>query len=217
MRKATRIVAAGLGIAAGIAGLEHGFFEIRQGGGSPAGLMFPSMGPPCDPEAAWNACEPAMSILPSYLLTGILAVILGLAILVWSVGFVQRKHGGRVLILLSIALLLFGGGLFPPLIGAIGGAAGTRINRPLRGEPGRVTRLAAKLWPWPLAVLMVWLLGQFPVGFFFNDFLKGIMGFGLLLILILLPLSVYTAYAHDAVESRAPPTSPPPSATRSAA
>jgi len=46
-------------------------------------------------------------------------------------------------------------------------------------------------------VLMLWLLGQFPVGHFFNDFLKGIMGFGLLLILTMLPLSVYTAYAHD--------------------
>jgi hypothetical protein len=46
---------------------------------------------------------------------------------------------------------------------------------------------------------MIWLLGQFPVGYFFNDFLKSIMGFGLLLILALLPLSVYSAYAHDAV------------------
>jgi hypothetical protein len=37
---------------------------------------------------------------------------------------------------------------------------------------------------------MAWLLGQFPVGYFFNDFLKSIMVFGLLLILALLPLSV---------------------------
>jgi hypothetical protein len=204
MREATKSVAAWLGIAAGLAGLEHGYFEILQGNTRPPSLAFPSMGPPCDPAVAWNACEPAMSILPSFLLTGILALLLGLAIIVWSAAFVQRRHGGLVLILLSIALLLFGGGIFPPLIGVIGGAAGTQINRPLCGKPGRVTRTAARLWPWPLVILLVWLLGQFAVGYFFNDFLKGIMGFGLLLILTTLPLSVYAAYARDAVQHAEP-------------
>jgi hypothetical protein len=201
MRQATRIVAASLGVVAGIAGLEHGYFEILQGNARPEGLMILSMGPPCAPEATWNGCEPAMTILPNFLITGILAALLGLAMIVWSAGFVQRKHGGWVLLLLSAALLLCGGGLFPPLIGAVGGAAGTRIHRPLAGKPGEVTRRVAKLWPWPLVILMAWLLGQFLVGYLFNDFLKGIMGVGLLLILALLPLSVYTAYAHDSVAS----------------
>jgi hypothetical protein len=66
--------------------------------------------------------------------------------------------GGLGLILLSIALLLFGGGFFPPLIGLVGGAAGTQINRSLSGQPGSVTHFAAKLWPWPLALLVGWLL-----------------------------------------------------------
>ena len=47
-----------------------------------------------------------MSILPNFLITGILAMLIGLAIIIWSVGFVQRKQGGLVLMLLSIALLL---------------------------------------------------------------------------------------------------------------
>jgi hypothetical protein len=187
-----------LGVAAGLAGLEHGVFEILQGNARPAGLMILSMGPPCVPEEAWNGCEPAMTILPSFLITGVLSVVIGALILVWSAGFVQRKAGGWVLIALSVALLLFGGGLFPPLIGLVGGVAGTQINRPLTREPGKVTRWAARLWPWPLVALMAWLLGMFPVGYLFNDFLAGIMGFGLLLILTMLPLSVYSAYAHDA-------------------
>jgi len=199
MRSATRIVASSFGIIAGVAGLEHGYFEILQGSTRPAGLMILSMGPPCVPEKIWNACEPAMTILPNYRITGILAVILGLLILIWSAAFVQRKHGGLVLMLLSAALLLFGGGIFPPLIGLIGGAAGTRINKPLPGKPaGGLLRFAAKLWPWPLVVFMGWVLGQFPVGYLFNDLLTSVMGFGLLLILVMLPLSVYTAYAHDA-------------------
>ena len=140
-----------------------------------------------------------MSILPNLPVTGIITVLLGLAMMVWSAALVQRKHGGLVLILLSIIFLLFGGGFFPPLIGLIGGAAGTQINKPLTGKPGSLTRFAAKLWPWPLVIFLVWVLGQFPVGYFFNDFLKSIMGLGLLLILTMLPLSVYAGYAHDVV------------------
>ncbi len=158
------------------------------------------MGPPCEPEQIWNACEPAMSILPNFLMTGILAMLLGLAMIVWfDLVYPDAKTVAWVLILLSTALLLLGGGFFPPIIGLVGGAAGTQINKPLRREPGSISRWAAKLWPWPLVILMVWLLGQFPVGYFFNDFLKGIIGYGLILILTMLPLSVYTAYAHDAV------------------
>jgi hypothetical protein len=115
--------------------------------------------------------------------------------------FIQRKHGGVVLILLSVALLLSGGGLFPPLIGIVGGVAGTQINKPLVRKPGTITRWAAKLWPWPLIILVAWLLGQFLIGYFFNDFLKSIMGFGLLLIVSMLPLSVYAAYAFDVIHT----------------
>ncbi len=198
-RPAIRMVASWFGVVAGVAGLEHGFFEIRQGNARPAGLMFASMGAPCVAETAWNACEPALSIVPNYLITGILALTLGLLILVWASAFMQRRHSGAVLILLSLTLLLFGGGVFPPLFGVIGGGAGMQMVRPRPDKPtGRLLRAVARLWPWPLVIFLGWALGQFPVGYFFNDFLKGIMGFVLPLAVVLLPLSVYSAYAHDA-------------------
>lgn len=202
MRKATRTVAAAFGIVAGLAGLEHGFFEILQGNVRPAGLMFPSMGPPCVPHEMWNACEPAMTILPNLLITGLLAVILSLLILIWSAVFIGRKHGGLVLIILSITLLLFGGGIFPPLIGLVGGLAGTRINKPLPARPAsRITYLAARLWPWPLVIFIVWVFGQNLVGYLFNDFLQGIMVYGMFLIIFMLPLAVYSGYAHDCMRA----------------
>jgi hypothetical protein len=201
MRKATKTAAMCLGILAGFAGLEHGYFEALQSRAPWTGVMFPSMGPPCSPEVAWNACEPAMSFLPSFWVTGLLTIVLGLVMIVWSAAFLHTRRGGLVLILLSITLLLFGGGFFPPLIGILGGAAGMQINKPITRPPGAFTRFAGRLWPWPLVILLVWLLGQFPVGSLFNDFLKGIMGFGLLLILSMLPLSVYSAYAYDSVHT----------------
>ncbi len=143
-----------------------------------------------------------MSIVPNFLVTGILAMLLSLALLVWTVWFVQRKYGGWVQMALALLLLLFGGGFFPPIIAFVGGLAGTQINRPLSGPPTRLTRFAAKLWPWSLAVFVGWTLGQFPVGHFFNDFLQSIMVVSLLVILTSLPLSVYTAYAHDVTEDQ---------------
>jgi hypothetical protein len=203
MRKATKTVAMWFGITAGLAALEHGYFEILQGNVRPAGLMFPSWGADvCDPARAWHACEPAMSILPSFLLSGILTILLSLAVLAWSGWFIPRKQGGLVLILLAIALLLVGGGFFPPVIALVGGLAGMRINRPLNGKPGGLTRFAAKLWPWPLVIYLVWTVGQFPFGYFYNDLLKSIMGFGMLVILGSLPLSVYTGYANDATRGQ---------------
>ena len=203
MRNATKSVATWFGIAAGIAGIEHGYFEILQGNTRPKSLMIVSMGPPCEPTEIWNACEPAMTIIPNFLITGILAIIFGLAILVWSVAFIQHKNGGVVLILLSIALLLFGGGLFPPLIGIVGGIAGLKINKSLvNKQPGGFLHFIARLWPWPLVIFMTWILGQWIVGYFFNDFMQQAMYFGVLLILTTLPLSVITAYADDFQSAR---------------
>jgi len=198
MRKATKTVATWFGVSAGIAGLEHGYFEILRGNTQPENLMIASMGPPCVPEEIWNACEPAMTIIPNFLITGILAVIIGLLIAIWSVFFVQRKHGGLVLILLSVTLLLFGGGLFPPLIGIVGGIAGTKVNKPInRKKPDSVLGFAAKLWPLPLVIFLVWIWGQWLVGYLYNDFLQRIMGYGVFLIILMLPLSVFTAFARD--------------------
>ena len=120
MRRAARQVALVFGIFAGGASIEHGVFEVLQGNTVPSGVMIASIGPPCQPDQVWNACEPAMTILPNFLITGILAILIGILTLIWAAAFVHKKRGGLVLIGLSILMLLFGGGIFPPLIGLIG-------------------------------------------------------------------------------------------------
>jgi hypothetical protein len=104
MRKATKTAATWLGVVAGFAGLEHGYFEFLQGNTPTPGLAFPSWGPPCVPEEIWHACEPAMSIVPNFMITGILAMLLSLALIVWAGWFVQRRHGGWVQMALAAAL-----------------------------------------------------------------------------------------------------------------
>ena len=117
-----RTVAVGLGVFAGFGGPEHGYFQIKQGHVPPDGLLIASIGPPCDPEKAWHLCEPAMTVIPSMLITGIAATIIGLITMVWSAFFLNRKQGSIVLGLLCVGLLLTGGGLVPPLIGMVGAA-----------------------------------------------------------------------------------------------
>ncbi len=206
MRKATKTTAAWLGIAAGAAGIEHGIFEILQGSTRPEGVVINSIGPPCNPEQVWNACEPAMTLIPNFLVTGILAVVFGLAVMLWSGGFLNRKSGGPVLLLLSLVLLLFGGGFFPPLIGLAAGAAGICIHRSIpQKPPGGLSRFLAGLWPWPLVIFLFWVTGQWVVGYFFNDFLQQVMWYGVILILVSLFLSIITAAARDRLAARKGP------------
>jgi hypothetical protein len=190
-------VTSALGAFAGFGGPEHGVFEIMQGNVRPESLMIVSMGPPCDPDQVWNACEPAMTVVPSFLVTGILSIFVGLVTMVWAGFFVRRKRDGLVLILLSIALLLVGGGLFPPLIGIVAGVVGTRIYAPVARRATGLSRFLAALWPWPLVIFFVWVFGQFVIGCFFNDFLlnSGFLIPGL--ILGLMALAIASAFARD--------------------
>ena len=119
----TRVAASALGIFSGLGGASHGPGEILQGNIAPNGLVIEAW-----PELATLAGEPAMTIIPSFLVTGILTVIFGLIVAVWAAKFVHRKNGGLVLILLSIIMLLVGGGLFPPVFGVAAGIIGTRIK-----------------------------------------------------------------------------------------
>jgi hypothetical protein len=207
MRKATRVTASVLGLTAGVAGVEHGVFEILQGNIRPAGLMMPSIGPPCVPELSWSQCEPAMTVIPSFLITGILAVILGATVVVWSGFFVQRKRGGLILILLSIPLLLFGGGIFPPIIAIIAGALGTRIHKPLDPDgsrlPGGLVRFLAGLWSTSLVLYALWVFGQWIVGHFFNDWLLANGYIIIVMVLGTLLLVIVSTYARDLSRSMA--------------
>lgn len=122
--KKTRVTASILGIFAGIGGgVFHGIGEVLQGSLAPEGIYVQAY-----PAMQATAGEPAITIIPNFLLTGILAIIMGIIVTIWSAAFIERKNGGLILILLSIIMLLFGGGIVPVIIGVIGGIIGTRIK-----------------------------------------------------------------------------------------
>jgi hypothetical protein len=176
MKSASRVAAYTLGVYAGLLGAVHGYYEILQGNVAPGRLMINAIGPPCRPEAVAHACFPAMTVVPNFSVTGILALILGLVVLTWAAGFVQRKHDGPFLMLLSILMLLVGGGFVPTFVGIIAGVAGIGIHAPSTGWrarlPGNALRFLAGFWPWPLIAYFVWVFPtQWFLGHFFEAFL----------------------------------------------
>lgn len=114
-----------IGVIAGVVAVYHGYNETLQGNAAPSSIFINAVGPPCQ----GSNCFPAMTILPSFLLAGIVTIAVALVVVVWAAAFVQRRNGALVLIVLSVALLLVGGGFLSPVLGLAAGIAGTRIKR----------------------------------------------------------------------------------------
>src|SRR4030066_2251509 len=157
---ATRVVASTLGAIVGLAGMEHGFFEMLQGNATTSGLVIDAIGPA---QKLWSgATEPALTIIQNFLVSGIAAIIVGLLVTIWAVAFVQRKYGAFILLLFSIVLFLVGGGSPPIFLGVVASAVATRINKPLKWWHAHLSLNArgflAKLWPWSIIafVFLFW-------------------------------------------------------------
>jgi protein-S-isoprenylcysteine O-methyltransferase Ste14 len=165
--RSLRITAAFLGFYAGLLAIQHGIFEVMQGSYPTGGLIFNAIGPPCQPEAVWHACFPAMSLIPNLLVTGITAMLVGLGLAVWAVAFVGRWRGGLVLGALSLLALLVGGGFVPVFIGMVAAVTASRLRLP--ASPGRRGWcIVSTLWPWPLVLMALWLPGSWLLGHFFG-------------------------------------------------
>lgn len=187
-----RFTCAFLGIYAGLLACQHGIFEIRQGPIVPGGLVIQAIGAPCQPQAVWHACFPAMTLLPDLLISGFAAVIAGLLVIVWAALFVARRHGGWVLALLSLLLLPVGGGFVPVLIGVVAGVTAGRIGTPLK-PTGAGWRWLARLWPWALLLMAAWFPGSWLLGYFFNQAMLAMSGFLFLFFDIFLPVLIALA------------------------
>ena len=205
MNRATRINVTLLGVIFGISGINHGLFETLQGNIQTGGLFISAIG---EAQKMWpHGNEPAFTLIPNFLITGIAAMLVGLAIIIWSCVYVHKKMGSIILLLLFILLLLVGGGvaqvLFFPWIYIVS----KQINKPLffwekifRGKQA----LPGKLWPWFLgmsASLLLIALAIATTGYFpgINDpeAVIIVMLGCLAAEVIFLPLTFIFGFAHD--------------------
>ena len=206
---AVRLTASIFGAYAGLLGVEHGFLEMLHGNVAPNSLRI--MASPFELPFPFGH-EPAMTLIPSFLVTGIAAIVAGLAIVVWSTAFVQRKHGAVVLFWLSIALLLVGGGFGPVSLLIVACVAASRIGEPLtwwrRCLPEVLRGLLAKLWPWALGGALLWVPGEFAMGQILhlkNDQRQILSNLNLMLsypMLVLFALTLIAGFGHEINEGR---------------
>ena len=151
---ATRVIVSTLGVLLAVGGMDHGLFEVLQGNKPTGGLVVHAIG---EQNRMWAyGTEDAFSLIPNFLISGVAAIVVSVMILVWSVGFVHKKNGSLVFLLLSILLFLVGGGVAQVVFFILAWAVSTRINKPatwLRMVfPESVRGALARLWLWLLIV-----------------------------------------------------------------
>jgi hypothetical protein len=195
-----RVLAATGGVLAGVGGVVHGVGEVLQGTGRPDGIYVESW---TTGRIASNlGGEPALTLVPDLLLSGLLTLASSAALAWWSATSTEHRYGGRVMAGLSGLLLLVGGGVGPPTIGLLSALVAGVANR----APGRRSRGAgaalAGAWPtlfWLCVADYVFLVfGSLFVGVVLDVDLSSAFVTGLMLTLVLTPLATLAGAAHGA-------------------
>jgi len=191
----------------GLAGIEHGLLEMLQGNVASNDIMIDAIGPA---QRFWEyASEPALTIIPNLLITGVLAVIFGLLVTIWAYAFIDKKYGIWIFGVLSLILWLVGGGFAPIFMSILGFAAATQINKPLTWWrthlPVNLRSFLSKLWPWSMIIyVLVFAIGVeiaifgYPLLWVFDaNATYTIQWTSAFIMVVLWPVSIITAFAHD--------------------
>jgi hypothetical protein len=214
-RNAVRIMVSTIGVLCGIIGMEHGFFEVLQGYRVPqihlvsGRSMIYAIG---EANRFWqDGIEPAVTLIPNYLITGILAMIVSLLVTIWAAGFVHKQYGWLIFILLSILQYLVGGGAAQIGLAIVVGLVAICINRPFTWGQSFLSlslrqRVAKPWFGFLLAFCFTQCMSIITAifGWFFGmhdpQATQTIL-FGLLYVMMgLLPLTIISAMAHDSVK-----------------
>lgn len=127
--RATRLITSIFGVALAVAAFHHGFFEFLQGNTATNGILIQAIG---EQHRYWiHGTEEAITIIPNFLFTGLLAMAISVFAAVWSVKYINTKHGSSVFLSTFIVLTLVGGGLAHIVFFLPVWAYGTRIDKSL--------------------------------------------------------------------------------------
>jgi len=206
---ATKKTATSFCILSGFASIIHGFFEILQGNVPVKIGKILAIGPA---HRLWEfGGEPALTIIPNYLITGILAIIISICLFVWAFIFIDKKHNLLWIVLLTISILLFGGGLAPPTFMIISIVAILFIKQDLvfriSSFMGKILNYFSFLWPGILYFQYVLFLiaiisgvSGYPFLWVFDagNSIKYLRIYGLIVTFVMGPLTIISAIANDA-------------------
>jgi hypothetical protein len=202
MNRTTATLFSTLSILAGIMGIEHGIGEVLVGNRPTEGIFILSW--PNSEFFEIMVGEPAMTIVPNYLVTGLLAILLSGTFLAVSTKFGLDRKAIVILFALLILMLLTGAGFGPPILGAIAVLIALKINSPLKTWsklPSRLHRILGMLWSWSFGLCLGGWLMLFP-GAALIAFLTGfdhalLMEIPILVGFVLIPITLLLGFSRD--------------------
>lgn len=206
VNKSTLIISKIVGILLAISGFEHGLFESLHGNIQTESLIIQSI--PQNMQKWEGGSEEAFTLIPNYLVTGILAMSISVFIIIWVIFFLTSYYGKIMLRILFILLTLVGGGIgyTPVFISLL--IYTSKIDQPLNAkkykDPNKVMIFFSKIWPFTLIIAtLTWSLlieiaiwGYFP-GVNATESLMNIVWICLFSTLILVNVSFLSGYAKD--------------------
>lgn len=156
---ATRVIASTLGVLVGIGSIEHGLFECLQGSSPTSGLIVNALGPGYSWTRWKQGGEGAFTLLPNFLLTGTIASLIGVLMIVWSLRRIHGPHGSTVFLLLGVTSFLTGGGVAQIVLFTLTWGVGSRIRASLAFWrwliPVQARPVLGRIWPWTLTASTV--------------------------------------------------------------
>lgn len=145
----TRVIATTIGVLFGLcSSVNHGFFEILQGSTPTGGVLIQAIG---ESQRFWPlGTEDAFTLIPNFMATGIVSILVGLAIVTWTIWFLPGKHGPSVFLGLFVLSFLVGGGMGQVAFFIPAWAFATRMDKPLnwpgKAIPHRIRPLLSRSW-----------------------------------------------------------------------
>jgi len=192
---ATRVFVIVQGMTIGLIGLVHGIFASLRGN-IPTGGYLLVLG--------------IFTLIPNYLATGIAAILVGLSVVVWTLGSIQKKSGPTVFLALSILLFLVGGGVAQVPFFILTWGASIYISKPLtwwrKVLPEKLREQLAQLWItiwicdyiFLVAAIGIWLLLSPPsIAFQTPTVIQYTLWSFLCIGIVLQPLTILSGFAHD--------------------
>jgi len=155
--RATRLITSILGVALAVGAFHHGFFEFLQGNTATDGILIQAIG---EQHRYWiHGTEEAITIIPNFLFTGLLAMAISVFAAVWSVKYINTKRGSSVFLSTFIVLTLVGGGLAHIVFFLPVWAYSTRKDRSLdfwnKLFPKNIRRVLGQIWPFSAALVVI--------------------------------------------------------------
>ena len=162
LMKPIKIVIICISCLCALSGIEHGFFEVLQGSirteiHNIEGRQFIyAIG---ESLRFWKyGYEYAYTIIPNYLITGIITICISIFLIYWSIMHIEKKLGWIIFIVLSILQYLTGGGAaqlgLAILIGIIASLVNRKFSILRKISPKNITSLLTNTWIYLLVLFI---------------------------------------------------------------